>query len=83
MPGIIFSVVAVVIGAVLRYAVTDRIADVELSTVGGILMVAGAATFIVSFVLANPWRRRTRVEQVEDAHGRGYRRVEKTTDSAL
>ena len=40
------------IGAILRFAVTDRIGDVDLSTVGVILMIVGAVGILVSLMIA-------------------------------
>jgi len=38
-------------GAILAYAVNDRIADVELATVGLILMIVGAIGLVLSLFL--------------------------------
>lgn len=83
MPGIIISALLVAVGAILRFAVTDTVDGVDLLTIGLIVMLVGVACFVVSLIFANPWRSRTRVEQLEDDHGRGYRRVEKITDAGV
>lgn len=51
------GVFLVALGAILSFAVSDRIAGVDLMTVGYICMAAGVVTIILSFVLANQRRR--------------------------
>ena len=48
----------VALGAILRYAINDSIEDVNLETVGLILMIAGAAGIILGFVMMQMARRR-------------------------
>jgi hypothetical protein len=43
-----FSLVAIALGAILKFAVTAQVAGVSISTVGVILMVVGAIGLIVS-----------------------------------
>ncbi len=38
------------VGAILRFAVADRIDGVDLSTIGVILMIAGAIGLVISFL---------------------------------
>jgi beta-lactamase regulating signal transducer with metallopeptidase domain len=45
-------------GAVLRYAINDNIKDVDLQTVGLILMIVGAVAFVIGAVYAFGARRR-------------------------
>jgi hypothetical protein len=52
------GVLLVAIGAILRYAVNDNIESVDLQTVGLILMIAGAVTFVVGAIYAATARRR-------------------------
>jgi hypothetical protein len=49
--GMGFSAVAIVAGAILRYAVTVHQPDFNFSTAGTILMIAGAIGFVVSTAL--------------------------------
>jgi hypothetical protein len=43
-----FSLFAITVGAILRFAVTAQVAGISVSTVGLILMVVGAIGLIVS-----------------------------------
>ena len=43
-----FSLFAIAIGAILKFAVTAHVAGISLATVGVILMVVGAIGLIVS-----------------------------------
>ena len=45
------SIFLAAIGAILRYAVDDRIAGVDLATVGLILIIAGAVGLIAGLAL--------------------------------
>jgi hypothetical protein len=40
----------IALGAILKYAVADRVDGVELGTIGVILMVAGALGVVLSFL---------------------------------
>lgn len=62
------SIFLLALGAILRYAVTDRVENVNLETVGLILMIAGALGILLSLLVAPPWARRTEV--VEDPPAR-------------
>jgi hypothetical protein len=46
--GLGFSIFLVALGAVLRYAVTAEVANIDIGTVGVILMVAGVVLFLVT-----------------------------------
>ncbi len=46
-----FSLFAIAVGAILKFAVTTQVAGISLSTVGVILMVVGAIGLIVSLWL--------------------------------
>jgi len=49
----------IAVGAILRFAVTDSISGVDLSTVGVILMVVGGIGLILGLVYETMSRRRT------------------------
>ena len=54
----------IAVGAILRYAVSDSIEDVDLSTIGLILMIVGAVGLAISlFMYFNATRRGTVVER--------------------
>lgn len=40
------------VGAILKFAVTDKISDVDLSTVGVILMIVGAVGALIGLMLS-------------------------------
>jgi hypothetical protein len=48
--GIGTSIFLIAAGAILKYAVTDSISGVELSTVGVILMVVGILGLVISLI---------------------------------
>jgi hypothetical protein len=54
------SLFLIAAGAILRWAVTDHVNNVNLSTVGVILMVVGVAGLVISLALSAS-RRRTDV----------------------
>lgn len=79
--GFVVSLLLIAVGAVLYWAVTATISGLELSTLGVILMVVGAAGLVLSLVFLGPWAQtRVRRERVEDDQGRGYDRVERVRD---
>jgi hypothetical protein len=47
------SLLLIAVGAILRFAVTDKIADVDLSAIGVILMVVGAVGALLGLLLAS------------------------------
>ncbi len=51
------------VGAILRYAVADSVAAVDLATIGLILMVAGALGLLLGLVQLATRRRRYVVDQ--------------------
>ena len=54
----------IAVGAILRYAVSDSIEDVDLPTIGLILMIVGGLGLIISLVMyATATRRGTVVER--------------------
>jgi hypothetical protein len=46
--GLGFSIFLVALGAILRYAVTAEVANLDIGTVGVILMIAGVVLFLVT-----------------------------------
>lgn len=46
-----FSLFAIAVGAILKFAVTAQVAGISISTIGVILMVVGAVGLIVSLWL--------------------------------
>jgi hypothetical protein len=59
--GIGTSIFLLALGAVLKFAVTDAIAGIELATVGVILMVAGILGLLISLFLLSRDRTATGV----------------------
>jgi len=49
------------VGAILRYAVTDSVDGVDLTTVGLILMIVGAVGLLLSMLMLGTARRRDAV----------------------
>jgi hypothetical protein len=47
----------IAVGAILRYAVTERVAGIDLRTAGWILMLVGIAGLLISLVFAARGRR--------------------------
>jgi len=52
------SIFLLAVGAILKFAVTDRVEDINLETVGVILMIAGVIGILLSLLVAPPWARR-------------------------
>jgi hypothetical protein len=58
--GIGTSLLLIAVGAILRYAVTDSISGVDLTTVGLILLIVGVLGLIISlFLMLAPRRSET------------------------
>lgn len=53
--GIGVSLILIAIGAILTWAVTDNVSNVDLSTVGVILMVVGLAGGLISLMFWSSW----------------------------
>jgi len=51
------SLVLIAIGAILTFAVKTKFREIDLSTVGVVLMVVGLAGLVISLVLANTARK--------------------------
>ena len=64
--GIGTSLFLIAIGAILKFAVTDSISGVELSTIGVILMVVGIVGLLVSLLYSAMWRDRAHGTVVRD-----------------
>ena len=75
LPGMVLSAIAAAAGAIMYWAVTYQGTGFRMSTVGLILMIAGAFGFIVSAIIfavsRNPERapRHTLDRQVVDSEG--------------
>jgi hypothetical protein len=57
LPGMVLSAIAAVAGAVMYWAITYQGTGFRISTVGIILMIAGAAGFVVSSIVFASSRR--------------------------
>ena len=53
--GIGVSLILIAVGAILTWAVTDNVTNVDLSTVGVILMVVGLAGGLISMMFWSSW----------------------------
>lgn len=62
-------IVLIVIGAILRWAVSDAVPGVDLTTIGLILLVAGVIWLVLELILGRPRARVTR--ERTDVHGPG------------
>ena len=75
LPGMVLSAIAAAVGAIMYWAVTYQSTGFRLSTVGIILMIAGAFGFVVSAIIfaasRGPMRsdRHSMDRQVVDAQG--------------
>jgi hypothetical protein len=58
------GLVLIAIGAILRYAVDDSLEEIDLETVGLILMIVGVVAFIVGAIYAFSHRGRVVREEV-------------------
>ena len=66
--GIGTSIFLVALGAILRYAVSDAIEGVDLATVGLIMMIAGLAGIVISFLMMSMARDRRDDVVVRERH---------------
>jgi hypothetical protein len=75
LPGMVLSAIAAVAGAIMYWAVTYQGTGFRLSTVGIILMIAGAVGFVVSSIVFASSRRsvgsgpHSMDRQVDDGQG--------------
>ena len=66
------SIFLIAVGAILRYAVTDSISGVDLTTIGLILMIAGIVGLLIGLFMMTTARRGVRdVRDVEYRERRG------------
>jgi hypothetical protein len=76
LPGMVLSAIAAVAGAIMYWAITYQGTGFRFSTVGIILMIAGAAGFLVSAIVFATSRRQVGTgthsmdRQVTDSQGR-------------
>jgi hypothetical protein len=66
--GIGTSLFLIALGAILKFAVTDAISGVELSTVGVILMVVGIVGLLISLLYTLAWRDRSQGTVVRERY---------------
>lgn len=59
------SIFLIAVGAILRYAVTDSISGVDLTTIGLILMIAGVVGLVIGLFMMTTARRDADVEYRE------------------
>ena len=60
------SLFLIAVGAILKFAVTDSVSGVDLSTIGVILMVVGAIGLLISLFYATLWADRRREAVVRE-----------------
>jgi hypothetical protein len=76
LPGMVLSAIAAVAGAIMYWAITYQGTGFRFSTIGIILMIAGAAGFLVSAIIFATSRRQVGTgshsmdRQVTDSQGR-------------
>jgi hypothetical protein len=58
------AIFLIAVGAILRYATSFHVQDVSMDTVGLILMIAGAAGLVLSFLQESIWSERARRRRV-------------------
>ncbi|MFV0462818.1 MAG: DUF6458 family protein [Nostocoides sp.] len=60
----------IVVGAILKFAVTGSVSGIDIQSVGVICMVVGVVAIVISFVLRRPSAvRASRVTQTDPATG--------------
>ena len=60
------SIFLIAVGAILRYAVTDSISGVDLTTIGLILMIAGVVGLLIGLFMMTTARRDVRDVEYRD-----------------
>lgn len=60
------SIFLIVLGAILYFATNWRISEIEIDTVGLILMIAGVAGLVLGFILRMMYRRDLRDPVYQD-----------------
>ena len=53
--GVVFSIFLIAVGAILRYATNFHVRGVDIDEVGLILMIVGAAAFVISLLYTLLW----------------------------
>jgi len=71
------SIFLIAVGAILRYATNLNVQDIEVDTVGLILMIAGVAGLILSFLQEAIWSERARRRGVVEEPAERERVVER------
>jgi tellurite resistance protein TehA-like permease len=66
--GIGTSLLLIAVGAILRFAVTDSISGIDLSTVGLILLIVGVVGLVISLILMLAPRRSETVVRRDAYH---------------
>jgi putative Mn2+ efflux pump MntP len=66
--GIGTSLVLIAVGAILKFAVTDTVSGIELSTIGLILMIVGILGLIISLLFLGDGFGRRRETVVRDRY---------------
>ena len=69
------GILLIAIGAILRYAVNESFDDIDLETIGLILMIAGAAGLLLELVRQSMGRSR-RTERIVERPGEPTEREE-------
>ncbi len=59
LTGMVFSIIAAAVGAIMYFAITTQGSGFRLSTIGVILMIVGAIGFVVSSVVFASSRKTT------------------------
>ena len=60
------SIVLIAIGAILKYAVTAHLKDIDLQTVGTILMIVGILGLVISLLYTFAWSGRRRGDYYDE-----------------
>lgn len=60
------SIFLIAVGAILRYAVTDSVSGVDLTTIGLILMIAGLVGLLIGLFMMTTARRDVRDVEFRD-----------------
>lgn len=68
--GIGISVFLITLGAILRFAITVHVSGINIQAMGVILMIVGAAMFVLTIALT-PRRRGRARQQEQQAYGDG------------
>jgi uncharacterized membrane protein len=60
------SLFLIALGAILRFAVADAVPDIDLSTIGVILMIVGVVGLIISLFTMSRWGGDRRGDVIEE-----------------